>query len=79
MIRWPRLLFALVIGLAWLATALPAGAQAPRPEPRLALLIGNSGYKESPLRNPVNDVRAMAQRLRELAGSATGSSSVPVP
>ena len=29
-------------------------------------MIGNSAYREAPLRNPVNDGRAMAQRLREL-------------
>ena len=49
-----------------LASVSSVGAQVPREEPRLALVIGNSAYRESPLRNPVNDVRAMAQRLREL-------------
>ncbi|MFI5328066.1 MAG: caspase family protein, partial [Candidatus Rokuibacteriota bacterium] len=43
-----------------------AGAQAPREEPRIALVIGNSAYRESPLRNPVNDVRAMAQKFKDL-------------
>jgi uncharacterized caspase-like protein len=52
-----------VVVLGW---AVPAGAQAQGQEPRIALLIGNSAYKESPLRNPVNDVRAMAARFREL-------------
>jgi hypothetical protein len=33
-------------------------------EQRLALVIGNSGYKESPLANPVNDARDMAAALR---------------
>ncbi len=33
---------------------------------RVALVIGNSSYQVSPLRNPVNDARAMAQSLREL-------------
>jgi Caspase domain len=51
---------------ACLLGAVPADAQAPRPEPRVALLIGNSAYPEAPLRNPVNDVRAMAQALRDL-------------
>lgn len=32
---------------------------------RVALVIGNSAYKESPLTNPVNDARAIAQALRE--------------
>jgi len=51
---------------ACLLAAVPAAAQAPRPEQRVALLIGNSAYPEAPLRNPVNDVRAMAQALRDL-------------
>ncbi len=34
-------------------------------EARLALVIGNSNYKHSPLRNPVNDARLMAQSLQE--------------
>ena len=45
---------------------MSVGAQAPSEEPRIALVIGNSAYRESPLRNPVNDVRAMAQRFKEL-------------
>ena len=57
---------ALAVGLWMLASVSPVAAQAPREEPRLALVIGNSAYRESPLRNPVNDVRAMAQRFKEL-------------
>ena len=63
---WRRLGLASAVGLWTLVVASSAGAQAPREEPRLALLIGNSAYRESPLRNPVNDVRAMARRLQEL-------------
>ena len=63
---WWRLVMASVVGVWIFASASPVGAQAPREEPRLALVIGNSAYRESPLRNPVNDVRAMAQRFREL-------------
>jgi hypothetical protein len=63
---WRRLGLASVVGLWILVVASSAGAQAPRDEPRLALLIGNSTYRESPLRNPVNDVRAMARRLKDL-------------
>jgi hypothetical protein len=63
---WRRLGMASAVGLWTLALASSVGAQVPREEPRLALLIGNSAYRESPLRNPVNDVRAMAQRLKEL-------------
>jgi len=35
-----------------------------RREERVALVIGNSAYKTSPLRNPVNDARDMANSLR---------------
>ena len=49
-----------------LGSVLPVGAHGTRAEPKIALLIGNSAYRESPLRNPVNDVRAMAKTLREL-------------
>ena len=64
-VRW-RLVMASAVGMWILGSAPSLGAQATREEPRLALVIGNSAYRESPLRNPVNDVRAMAQRFREL-------------
>lgn len=35
-------------------------------ERRVALVIGNGGYQDSPLLNPVNDARAMRQALRVL-------------
>jgi WD40 repeat protein len=35
-------------------------------ELRVALVIGNSTYKDAPLANPSNDARAMAAKLREL-------------
>src|SRR5436190_17015834 len=40
----------------------PAGKP---PEARYALVIGNSSYTSGPLRNPVNDARAMAKALGE--------------
>jgi Caspase domain len=39
---------------------------APQGEQRIALVMGNSAYKDSPLVNPVNDARAMAEALRNL-------------
>ena len=36
------------------------------PNGRYALVIGNSDYKNSPLRNPVNDATAMAKSLKEM-------------
>lgn len=38
----------------------------PESEQRLALIIGNSNYKVSPLINPTNDARAMAIALQKL-------------
>ena len=61
-----RLVLSVTIGLWMLASAVPADAQAPKEEPRIALVIGNSTYRGAPLRNPVNDVRAMTRTLREL-------------
>ena len=52
-----------------LASTVAAGAQTAREEPRLALVIGNSAYRETPLRNPVNDARAMATTLKGLGFS----------
>jgi uncharacterized caspase-like protein len=65
----------------WLAVALVLGlgagalaqerslriepAKPPAGERRLALIIGNSAYKDAPLRNPVNDARAMAKALEQ--------------
>lgn len=40
-------------------------------ERRTALLIGNADYKSSPLENPVNDARDMAETIRELGFSVT--------
>ena len=37
--------------------------------PRSALVIGNADYDSRPLRNPVNDARAMSRTLRELGFS----------
>jgi len=40
-------------------------------EQRVALVIGNSQYKASPLRNPVNDAKAMADTLGKLGFAVT--------
>lgn len=54
----------------WLAAAaaLPATlrAQGAAGGRRVALVIGNAAYAASPLRNPVNDARAMSARLAAL-------------
>ena len=41
-------------------------AAAATPEPRIALVIGNSAYATAPLANSVNDARLMAETLRGL-------------
>jgi uncharacterized caspase-like protein len=55
-----KLLSALVLLAAALA---PAGARAGA-EARIALVIGNQAYKDSPLANPVNDAKAVSAALR---------------
>ncbi|CDH44614.1 exported hypothetical protein [Candidatus Contendobacter odensis Run_B_J11] len=50
-----------VIGLTLLISAGMALA-----EPRTALVIGNGAYADAPLRNPANDARDVAAKLREL-------------
>ena len=53
--------------IALLAGLLVTGSVfAQQKEQRVALVIGNSAYKQGPLRNPVNDARDMAARLRSL-------------
>jgi len=63
-----RLVMASAVGVWILASASLVGAQATRAEPRLALVIGNSAYRESPLRNPVNDVREASIDARGMVG-----------
>jgi len=56
-----RLTFAALIVLA----ASPVLAQSGAIK-KVALVIGNSAYKEQPLRNPANDAKAMAAKLRQI-------------
>jgi uncharacterized caspase-like protein len=55
-----------LLPLAWAACSTVAHAQAAPAESRIALVIGNAAYPTAPLRNPVNDAKAMADRLRTL-------------
>ncbi|MCE9568394.1 MAG: caspase family protein [Rhodocyclales bacterium] len=55
------LLVAILIGAA-VVTLRPASAA----EQKIALVIGNAAYPTSRLRNPVNDAKAMADKLRAL-------------
>lgn len=56
-----RLLTSAIGLLLWIAVATVAMA-----ETRTALVIGNGAYQDAPLRNPANDARDMAAKLREL-------------
>ena len=42
----------------------PATAPAQGTEHRVALIVGNATYRDSPLKNPVNDARAMREKLK---------------
>lgn len=55
-----KYLIGLLLGL-YFATSVTFAQQK---EQRIALVIGNSAYKASPLKNPVNDARDMANSLR---------------
>ncbi len=59
-----RLVLTTLLVLGFVGPALAATAATP--EPRVALVIGNSAYRETPLANPVNDARLMAETLRGL-------------
>ncbi|MCC6467817.1 MAG: caspase family protein [Alphaproteobacteria bacterium] len=62
------MLLRLVVLLALLAMSAPVLAQPAGDDPRLALVVGVSGYRHlDPLPNPANDARAMARAL-SLAG-----------
>ena len=47
-----------------LAPSAGAAAAIPAGESRVALVIGNAAYRDSPLANPVNDAKAISEALR---------------
>jgi hypothetical protein len=51
----------IIISVALCLAVLPV-----RAEKRVALVIGNAAYRDAPLKNPVNDARAMAAKLKDL-------------
>jgi uncharacterized caspase-like protein len=51
------------------ALLMPLAARGRTVERRLALVIGNGDYGLSPLKNPINDARAMADALRAMGFS----------
>jgi len=56
---------ALFVLLMWVSGWCSQALAQPQ-ETRVALVIGNGSYKNSPLKNPVNDARDMAVKLRGL-------------
>lgn len=60
-----RALFTALLCACWLAGPGLALAQGGN-EHRVALIVGNATYKQSPLRNPVNDARAMRDKLKRM-------------
>ena len=59
-----RLFLAVALVLAFAGRA--EAVTSPAAEPRVALVIGNSAYKDAPLANPANDAWLMAETLRGL-------------
>jgi hypothetical protein len=55
-----------LFSLLLLAPLLWPGLACAEQDKRVALVIGNAAYGVGPLRNPVNDARDMAEKLREL-------------
>jgi uncharacterized caspase-like protein len=67
--------------LALLACATIAGAAPQQPAPaagrRVALVVGNSGYKTvPPLANPANDARLMAEALKAIGFELVGGKAL---
>ncbi len=60
-----RLLHAISVVFFLALFAAPAAWSQAADESRVALVIGNSAYEVSPLKNPENDARLMAEALRE--------------
>jgi uncharacterized caspase-like protein len=56
---------------------LPLAAAGRITERRLALVIGNGDYRFSPLKNPVNDARAMAEALRAMGFTVEYQENAP--
>ena len=59
LLRGALVTLAFLLPLTWFTAAALA-------QKKIALVIGNAAYKEAPLKNPVNDARAMAAKLRQL-------------
>jgi formylglycine-generating enzyme required for sulfatase activity len=77
--RFCRIVLAVAVAAFAVSTAsaadkdrtLAVSKAAPANEARVALVIGNSTYKEAPLRNPVNDAQDIAKELSRLGFKVT--------
>ncbi len=67
-----RLLFAVLALLAFAALPGPAGAQS-APNPRIALVIGESAYPDQTLATPANDAALVAQTLQAAGFDVVGA------
>ena len=67
---WLAAMLAAVCVLAAVADAQDKSIRRLEPGRLMALVIGNAAYAEAPLKNPVNDARAVAGVLREKLGFA---------
>lgn len=56
-------------GFKW---ARPLSLEEMKAEKRVALVVGNGAYKSSPLKNPPNDARLMAETLRQAGFEVMG-------
>lgn len=64
--------FAVMLILAGIAAASPAGAQS-SPEKRIALVVGNAAYKAGALPTPANDAGLIAQTLQAAGFDVIGA------
>lgn len=64
--RWFIGFVVVILSASAAAQTRDVTVDAMRSEKRVALVIGNGAYATSPLKNPVNDARAMAQALKSL-------------
>ncbi len=56
----------ILAAIGCVAASVSAGPASAEADKRVALVIGNAAYRDAPLKNPVNDARAVAAKLREL-------------
>lgn len=64
--RWLGHLLLFLIATSASAQSRDITLEGMRGEKRIALVIGNAAYANSPLKNPVNDAQAMAKAFRDL-------------